>query len=71
MHAARPLLLLLTIHAEMAVRPIESPVPPAARANGYAVQYRPVVSKPGLSIFMREPTSRIAHPSRDKAGAAQ
>ena len=37
------------------------------RSNGYAVQYRPVVSMPGLKYLHVGPYSRIAHPSRNEA----
>jgi hypothetical protein len=51
MGAAGPQRLFLAVYAEMAVVPREPSIAPATRANGYAVQWRPVVSSPSLKYF--------------------
>jgi hypothetical protein len=46
MDAAGPQrLLLLTVYAETAITPDEPSIAPAARADGNALEYRPIVSE--------------------------
>jgi len=63
MRAARPQRLLLTIHAEMAVHPIEPPVRRPRVLMAMPCKIVPSSASLVSSIFMWEPTSRIAHPA--------